>query len=156
MTTWCRGDIVKIIVMEKLTGYKEEVNMSASVERGRKRTNIILITGVILLFAIRCMDFYGVDGVSVYSGFVSVEKYWFVYVVAVAVILAAIFVKAVNEVISLVLQILSLLSMFMCDLACMYSADFAFAMSSVCVGFAIYTAATIVIIAVCIISDSKK
>lgn len=142
--------------MEKLTGYKEEVNMSASVERGRKRTNIILITGVILLFAIRCMDFYGVDGVSVYSGFVSVEKYWFVYVVAVAVILAAIFVKAVNEVISLVLQILSLLSMFMCDLACMYSADFAFAMSSVCVGFAIYTAATIVIIAVCIISDSKK
>ena len=156
MTTWCRGDIVKIIVMEKLTGYKEEVNMSASVERGRKRTNIILITGVILLFAIRCMDFYGVDGVSVYSGFVSVEKYWFVYVVAVAVILAAIFVKAVNEVISLVLQILSLLSMFMCDLACMYSADFAFAMSSVCVGFAIYTAATVVIIVVCIISDSKK
>ncbi len=46
------GDIVKIIAMENLTGYKEEVNMSTSVERGRKRTNIILITGVILLFAI--------------------------------------------------------------------------------------------------------
>lgn len=27
------------------------------------------------------MDFYGVEGVSVYSGFVSVEKYWFVYAV---------------------------------------------------------------------------
>ena len=142
--------------MENLTGYKEEVNMSTSVERGRKRTNIILIIGVILLFAIRCMDFYGVEGVSVYSGFVSVEKYWFVYAAAVAVILAAIFVKAINITVSLVLQILSLLSMFMCDLACMYSADFAFAMSSVCVGFSIYTAATIVIIAVCIISDSKK
>lgn len=150
------GDIVKIIAMENLTGYKEEVNMSTSVERGRKRTNIILIIGVILLFAIRCMDFYGVEGVSVYSGFVSVEKYWFVYAAAVAVILAAIFVKAINITVSLVLRILSLLSMFMCDLACMYSADFAFAMSSVCVGFAIYTAATIVIIAVCIISDSKK
>ena len=150
------GDIVKIIVMENLTGYKEEVNMSTSVERGRKRTNIILIIGVILLFAIRCMDFYGVEGVSVYSGLVSVEKYWFVYAAAVAVILAAIFVKAINITVSLVLQILCLLSMFMCDLACMYSADFAFAMSSVCVGFAIYTAATIVIIAVCIISDSKK
>ena len=142
--------------MENLTGYKEEVNMSTSVERGRKRTNIILIIGVILLFAIRCMDFYGVEGVSVYSGLVSVEKYWFVYAAAVAVILAAIFVKAINITVSLVLQILCLLSMFMCDLACMYSADFAFAMSSVCVGFAIYTAATIVIIAVCIISDSKK
>lgn len=150
------GDIVKIIAMENLTGYKEEVNMSTSVERGRKRTNIILIIGVILLFAIRCMDFYGVEGVSVYSGLVSVEKYWFVYAAAVAVILAAIFVKAINITVSLVLQILCLLSMFMCDLACMYSADFAFAMSSVCVGFSIYTAATIVIIAVCIISDSKK
>lgn len=156
MTTWCRGDIVKIIVMEKLTGYKEEVNMSASVERGRKRTNIILIIGVILLFAIRCMDFYGVDGVSVYSGFVSVEKHWFVYVVAVAVILAAIFVKAVNEVISLVLQILSLLSMFMCDLACMYSADFAFAMSSIFAGFVIYVMVTVVTIAACIISACEK
>lgn len=150
------GDIVKIIAMENLTCYKEEVNMSTSVERGRKRTNIILIIGVILLFAIRCMDFYGVEGVSVYSGLVSVEKYWFIYAAAVAVILAAIFVKAINITVSLVLQILCLLSMFMCDLACMYSADFAFAMSSVCVGFSIYTAATIVIIAVCIISDSKK
>lgn len=95
--------------MENLTGYKEEVNMSASVERGRKRTNIILIIGVILLFAIRCMDFYGVEGVSVYSGLVSVEKYWL-----------------------------------------------AFAMSSVCVGFAIYTVATVVIIAVYIVFDRKK
>lgn len=46
--------------------------------------------------------------------------------------------------------------MFMCDLACMYSADFAFAMSSVCVGFAIYMVATVVIIAVCIVSYRKK
>lgn len=150
------GDIVKIIVMENLTGYKEEVNMSASVERGRKRTNIILIIGVILLFAIRCMDFYGVEGVSVYSGLVSVEKYWLVFAVSVAVMLVTVCVKAINITVSLVLRILCLLSMFMCDLACMYSADFAFAMSSVCVGFAIYTAATIVIIVVCIISDSKK
>ncbi len=55
------------------------------------------------------MDFYGVEGVSVYSGLVSVEKYWL-----------------------------------------------AFAMSSVCVGFAIYTVATVVIIAVYIVSDRKK
>ena len=142
--------------MEKLTGYKEEVNMSASVERGRKRTNIILITGVILLFAIRCMDFYGVDGVSVYSGLVSVEKYWFVYAAAVAVILAAIFVKAINITVSLVLQILCLLSMFMCDLACMYSADFAFAMSSIFAGFVIYVMVTVVTIAACIISACEK
>ena len=130
--------------------------MSASVERGRKRTNIILITGVILLFAIRCMDFYGVDGVSVYSGLVSVEKYWFVYAAAVAVILAAIFVKAINITVSLVLQILCLLSMFMCDLACMYSADFAFAMSSIFAGFVIYVMVTVVTIAACIISACEK
>lgn len=150
------GDIVKIIVMEKLTGYKEEVNMSASVERGRKRTNIILITGVILLFAIRCMDFYGVEGVSVYSGFVSVEKYWFVYAVSVAVMLVTVCVKAINITVSLVLRILSLLSMFMCDLACMYSADFAFAMSSIFAGFVIYVMVTVVTIAACIISACEK
>lgn len=130
--------------------------MDVSVDRARKRTNIILAIATILLFVIRCMDFYGVEGVSVYSGFVSVERYWFVYAVSVAVLLVTVFVKAINITVSLVLRILCLLSMFMCDLACMYSADFAFAMSSVCVGFAINTVATVVIIAVCIISDSKK
>lgn len=130
--------------------------MDVSVDRARKRTNIILAIATILLFVIRCMDFYGVEGVSVYSGFVSVERYWFVYAVSVAVLLVTVFVKAINITVSLVLRILCLLSMFMCDLACMYSADFAFTMSSVCVGFAINTVATVVIIAVCIISDSKK
>ena len=130
--------------------------MDVSVDRVRKRTNIILAIATILLFVIRCMDFYGADGVSVYSGFVSVERYWFVYVVAVAVILAAIFVKAVNEVISLALQILGLLSMLACDFVCMHSDGFAFAMSSIFAGFVIYVMVTVVTIAACIISACEK
>ena len=151
--------IIKIVVMENLKDHmndREEKNMDVSVDGVRKRTNLILAIGIILLFVVRCMDFYGVEGVSVYSGFVSVEKYWFVYAAAVAVILAAIFVKAINEATSLMLQILGLLSMLVCDFVCMHSGGFAFAMSSILMGFVIYVMVTVMTIASCTISACEK
>lgn len=130
--------------------------MDVSVDRARKRTNIILAIATILLFVIRCMDFYGVEGVSVYSGFVSVERYWFVYAVSVAVLLVMVFVKAINITVSLVLRILCLLSMLACDFVCMHSGGFAFAMSSIFAGFVIYVMVTVVTIVACIISACEK
>lgn len=130
--------------------------MDVSVDRARKRTNIILAIATILLFVIRCMDFYGVEGVSVYSGFVSVERYWFVYAVSVAVLLVTVFVKAINITVSLVLRIFCLLSMLACDFVCMHSGGFAFAMSSIFAGFVIYVMVTVVTIVACIISACEK
>lgn len=130
--------------------------MKELADNTRKKTGIIAIIGTVILFVIRCMDFYGVKGVSVYSGLVSVEKYWIVYAVSVAAIVAAAFVRKLDTTVSFVVQVLGLLAMLACDFACFNSGGFPLAASSIFTGFIIYIAATLVIIVAGIISACKK
>ena len=126
--------------------------MNEPVNNTRKTTTLLMLMGTIPLFAIRNMDFYGVDGVSVYSGLVSVEKYWIVYVIAMLVIVTVTFVKKLNVTASLIFQSLGLLAMLACDFVCFNSGGFPLAASSIFTGFIIYIAATFVMIVAGIIS----
>lgn len=121
-----------------------------------KKCKMVLCIGVIFLIVLRFMNFYGYEGVAVYTGFVAVERYWYAFAAAIAIMVISMFVRTSGRIICLILQEVSLISMLACDFICIHASGFTAQTVSIYAGFVIYIIVTLIFMVFCGLASMRN